>query len=65
MLNKTSLKDFSLVKLISGGTIGVGTVIAMILIGPFIQFALPYGEKFVAFIVNENEEENYQEVVQA
>ena len=36
-----------------GGTVGVGTIIAMLSTGPFIQFCLPYGEKFVNLIVNE------------
>ncbi len=38
---------------ILGGTVGVGTVIAMLCTGPFIQFCLPYGERIVNFIVNE------------
>lgn len=41
-----------------GGKIGLGTVISMVAIGPFIQFCLPYGEKFVKLIVNEQIEEN-------
>jgi len=36
-----------------GGTVGVGTIIAMLSTGPFIQFCLPYGEKFVNLILNE------------
>ena len=36
-----------------GGTVGVGTIIAMLSTGPFIQLCLPYGEKFVNLIVNE------------
>ena len=38
-----------------GGIVGVGTVIAMVITGPFIQISLPYGEKFVRKIVNEKE----------
>ena len=29
-----------------GGTVGVGTIIAMATTGPFIQLCLPYGQKF-------------------
>lgn len=36
-----------------GGTIGVGTVIAMLTTGPFIQMCLPYGKKFVDFLIEE------------
>lgn len=36
-----------------GGTLGIGTVIAMLITGPFIQTCLPHGEKFVNFILNE------------
>jgi uncharacterized membrane protein YczE len=45
-----------------GGKIGVGTIISMFAIGPFIQFCLPYGEKFVSLIVNENNEELEEDV---
>ncbi|CDM70080.1 protein of unknown function DUF161 [Clostridium bornimense] len=34
-----------------GGTIGLGTIIAMLAIGPFIQLCLPYGEKVVNLVV--------------
>lgn len=34
-----------------GGTVGVGTVIAMLTTGPFIQMCLPYGKNFVNFLV--------------
>lgn len=37
-----------------GGTVGVGTIIAMFSTGPFIQMCLPYGQKLVDFIVMEN-----------
>lgn len=40
-----------------GGTVGIGTVISMLAIGPFIQFCLPYGEKFVNLILNEKNED--------
>ncbi|GAA0714206.1 membrane protein [Paraclostridium ghonii] len=36
-----------------GGTVGLGTVIAMLITGPFIQTCLPYGEKIVNFILAE------------
>lgn len=49
-----------------GGTVGVGTVIAMLTTGPFIQFCLPYGEKFIGFMIKEEVvEEAGQETVQA
>lgn len=38
-----------------GGKIGLGTIISMLAIGPFIQFCLPYGEKFVNLIVKEED----------
>ena len=38
-----------------GGVVGVGTIIATLLPGPFIQFCLPYGEKFVSSIIYNNE----------
>ena len=34
-----------------GGTVGVGTIIAMLAIGPFIQLCLPYGEKVVNLVL--------------
>ncbi|OOM80290.1 hypothetical protein CLPUN_14000 [Clostridium puniceum] len=43
--------------IILGGKVGIGTVIAMLSTGPFIQFCLPYGEKFVNLIVNEKEKD--------
>ena len=49
---------FLIVGFLMGGTIGIGTVIGMLSIGPFIQFCLPYGKKFVDFIVGSNKEEN-------
>ncbi|OOM06383.1 YczE/YyaS/YitT family protein [Clostridium saccharobutylicum] len=41
-----------------GGTIGVGTVISLVAIGPFIQFCLPYGEKFVNMVTGQAKEQN-------
>ena len=39
-----------------GGTVGVGTIIAMATTGPFIQLCLPYGQKFTDFIpINKDE----------
>lgn len=35
-----------------GGVFGVGTIIAVVTTGPFIQFCLPYGERFVQLIVD-------------
>ena len=37
---------------ILGGKVGIGTIIAMLTTGPFIQFCLPYGKKIVRFIVD-------------
>ena len=44
---------YLIIGFILGGTVGVGTIIAMLSTGPFIQLCLPYGEKFVNLIVNE------------
>lgn len=43
---------------ILGGKIGIGTIIAMISTGPFIQMCLPYGEKFVNLLVKEEYKNN-------
>lgn len=48
---------FLIIGFILGGKIGIGTVIAMLSTGPFIQFCLPYGEKFVNLILNEKSKE--------
>lgn len=40
-----------------GGIFGIGTIIAILVQGPFIQICLPYGEKVVKQIVNFNKEE--------
>ena len=42
---------------ILGGKIGIGTIISMLAIGPFIQLCLPYGKKIVDFIVNGKEDD--------
>lgn len=47
---------FLIIGFIFGGTIGVGTIISMLTIGPFIQLLLPYGKKVVDFIVNSKED---------
>ena len=39
-----------------GGTVGVGTIIAMATTGPFIQLCLPYGQKFTDFILINKDE---------
>jgi len=46
---------FLIIGFILGGKIGIGTVIAMLATGPFIQFCIPYGEKFVSLIINETD----------
>ncbi|AOR22836.1 YczE/YyaS/YitT family protein [Clostridium taeniosporum] len=35
-----------------GGIVGLGTVISMLTLGPFIQVCLPYGEKIVGFLLS-------------
>lgn len=40
-----------------GGVVGLGTIISMLLTGPFIQITLPYGEKFVKMLVKEEEKQ--------
>ena len=49
---------FLVVGYLIGGTVGVGTIIAMLAMGPFIQFCLPHGKKVVDLIVGKEEEEN-------
>ena len=44
-----------------GGTVGVGTIIAMATTGPFIQLCLPYGRKFTDFILI-NKDESQEEL---
>ena len=41
----------SVIGVLLGGVFGVGTIIAVVTTGPFIQFCLPYGEKFVGLFV--------------
>lgn len=40
-----------------GGKVGIGTVISMLAIGPFIQLMLPYGEKLVGTIVKDDKKD--------
>jgi uncharacterized protein len=54
---------FLIIGFILGGKIGIGTVIAMLSTGPFIQFCLPYGEKFVKLIVSEKEEDTEETAI--
>ena len=49
---------FLIVGFLIGGTVGVGTIIAMLAMGPFIQFCLPHGKKVVDLIVGSNKEED-------
>ena len=56
---------FLIIGFILGGTVGVGTIIAMLATGPFIQLFLPYGKKVVDFIVNGKEEINNNSTVTA
>ena len=44
-----------------GGTVGVGTIIAMAATGPFIQLCLPYGQNFTDFILI-NKDESQEEL---
>ncbi|MBE6070596.1 MAG: hypothetical protein E7208_01420 [Clostridium butyricum] len=46
-----------------GGKVGVGTIIAMLSTGPFIQLCLPYGEKIVNSVVGKYSLENEDMVV--
>ena len=48
---------FLIVGFLIGGTVGVGTIIAMLAMGPFIQFCLPHGKKVVDLIVGSNKED--------
>lgn len=48
---------FLIIGFMLGGIVGVGTVISMLTTGPFIQLFIPYGEKIVNLIVNEDYEE--------
>ena len=46
-----------------GGKVGIGTVLSMFAIGPFIQACLPTGEKFFNMIVNVKENKLTEEAV--
>ncbi|AGF58820.1 hypothetical protein B0P06_002852 [Clostridium saccharoperbutylacetonicum] len=48
---------YLIIGFILGGTIGLGTILALLSTGPFIQVCLPYGEKFVKLLVSENNNE--------
>lgn len=54
---------FLIVGFILGGKVGIGTIIAMLAIGPFIQFCLPYGKKFVGIVLNGKEKSNNESTV--
>lgn len=43
-----------------GGKVGIGTIIAMLSQGPFIQLCLPYGEKIVSSILSQHESEKQE-----
>lgn len=45
-----------------GGKIGIGTVISLFAIGPFIQVCLPVGKAFVNFIID-GREDNSEEII--
>lgn len=48
-----------------GGVVGIGTIISMIATGPFIQMFLPYGQKFVDFLLQGKNVKDKEEVVTA
>ena len=56
---------FLIVGFILGGKVGVGTIISMLAIGPFIQLCLPYGKVFVDFIVDGKRKVNNEAVITA
>lgn len=47
---------FLILGAVLGGKVGLGTVIAMLTTGPFIQFCLPYGNKIVNFLVKDKDD---------
>ena len=49
--------SFLILGFLFGGVIGVGTIICMLVTGPFIQFMLPYGEKLVGDIERDDKKE--------
>lgn len=54
---------FLIVGFILGGKVGLGTIIAMLSTGPFIQFCLPHGERVVELVVSEKSEERKDSAV--
>ena len=54
--------DFSYLAIgfILGGKVGIGTIISALVLGQFIQFCLPYGDRFVN---GSNAEKNLNEVI--
>lgn len=50
---------------ILGGVVGIGTIISMAATGPFIQMLLPYGQKFVDFLVQGKNVKDKEEVATA
>lgn len=53
---------FLIIGFIFGGTIGIGTIIAMLATGPFIQLLLPYGKKAVDFMLD-NKKDNESAII--
>ncbi|MCB2298471.1 YczE/YyaS/YitT family protein [Clostridium tagluense] len=53
--------SFLIIGFALGGIFGIGTIISALLTGPFIQFCLPYGEKFVNAIVKNQAEDETEE----
>ncbi|MBU3179914.1 YczE/YyaS/YitT family protein [Clostridium psychrophilum] len=49
--------SFLIIGFLLGGVFGIGTLISALLTGPFIQFCLPYGKKFVNAIVKDRVED--------
>jgi len=54
--------SFLIIGFTLGGVFGIGTIISALLTGPFIQFCLPYGEKFVNAIVKDETEDEKEEI---
>ena len=53
--------SFLIIGFTLGGIFGIGTIISALITGPFIQFCLPYGEKFVNSIVKDQVEDEEEE----
>ncbi|MBZ9635691.1 YczE/YyaS/YitT family protein [Clostridium sp. FP1] len=53
--------SFLIIGFTLGGIFGIGTITSALLTGPFIQFCLPYGEKFVNAIVKNQAEDETEE----